>query len=443
MSDSIEFVPHSAKQEEIIFSDAQETCAGTGTQYGKSIAGALWFKRQIHSFTHPTDNFLLAAPTYKILNQSALPYFLRAMEGMGTYNSSKAEFKTNWGPIVYVRTGTEPDSIVGIPNVRAAWIDEAGKLSLYFAENLRARVAAMGARVLYTTSPYSRNWIFKDIIKPCKLGIRPEVKLITAASWENPYHALHDPLKRHAERSRMDQRRFDMLYGGEWGQMAGVVYDCFDEDDNVVDRAKVQLPMGTRFFGGIDWGFREPFCLVIRAVTPDGQHYQVSEFYKSGLTITDMVLLAKQQKDVWNIQTFYCDPSQPGSIEEFNRNGLSAQGADNDKRRGLDLHYDLIKTRKYKIFRGTSPYTLDEIESYHYPEPEDLEPDGKAKDPLPVEQFDHAMDANRYLTISTYRTGIKLVPKVPADGSERNESRTQRTARLKKGRYSGQTEDVS
>lgn len=438
------FRPHSKKQEDIIFSDADETMVGTGTQYGKSISGSLWFKRQIHTFTDPSDNFLLAAPTYKILNQSALPYFLKVMEGMGSYNSSKAEFKTHWGSTIYVRTGTEPDSIVGIPRVRGAWIDEAGKLSLYFSENIRARVAALGARVLYTTSPYSRNWIYKDIVKPARLGKRPEVKLIQAASWENPYHALYDPEKRKIERARMDARRFDMIYGGEWGQMAGVVYDCFDEDDNIVDREKVyQWPAGTRFFAGIDWGYREPFCMVVRAVTPDQIHYQVSEFYKSGLTINDIIVLAKQQKEIWKIQTFYCDPSQPGSIEEFNRNGLSAIGADNDKRRGLDLHYDLIKTRKYKIFRGSSPYTIDEIESYHYPEPTDVEPDGNSKDPLPVEQFDHAMDANRYLTISTYRTGIKLVPKTPSDGEDRQESRAQRTARLKKTRMSGHTEDVS
>jgi hypothetical protein len=366
------------------------------------------------------------------------------MRGLGRYNKVEAEFKTNWGPTVYARTATEPDSVVGIPRIRAGWLDEAGKVSLYFSENIRTRIVATGGRMLYTTSPYSRNWIWKDYIKPKldgALGLE-DLKLIQAPSWENPYHQLYDVEVRRKERERMDPRRFAMVYGGEWTAGVGLVYDCWDEDLNLVP--SFELPQGTKYFGGLDWGFTDPFVLKVRAITPDGRHYGVSEFYKTGMTLPDMMEVSRQKKQVFGITCFYADPSQPGHIEEFNRNGLPCLPADNDIRRGVDLHYELIKTRRYKEFEGACPYSLDERQSYHYGEPKDLGPDDDSKEQLPVGQNDHCMDVDRYLTMMTYRTGTRLVPRVPGE-VKKLETNQERIARLKRVRSggSGNTENWS
>jgi phage terminase large subunit len=148
----------------------------------------------------------------------------------------------------------------------------------------------------------------------------------------------------------------------------------------------------------------------VRAVTPAGEHFQVSEFFKSGYTLMDFISVAEKLKQVWDIQTFYCDPSQPGYIEEFNRHGLSAIPADNDIRRGIDLHYNLMKEGKFKLFKGSNQNTIDGLETYHYPEPDDLGPDDASKEKNPVKQDDDAMDAMRYVTIMTYHSGIKKRP---------------------------------
>jgi hypothetical protein len=436
-------IAHSEKQDDLIFSDSDITIGATGTQWGKSQGGSLWLKRQIHTDFNPKANFIIGAPTYKILQQSALPYFLEVMDGFGKYKQGEDRLQIHGGGSVYMRTETDPDSVVGIPNVKAGWLDEAGKLRLYFIENYLARIAAKGAKSLWTTSPYGRNWIFKNFIKPALAGRFPKskVNLIQAASWENPYHELHDPVKRAEMRKFMDPKRFNMLFGGEWGQMIGLVYDCFDEEANQVE--PFDLPSGTQYFGGVDWGYTDPFVLTVRAITSDGRHYQVSEFYKTGLTISDMIEVARQKKRVFHIERFYCDPSQPGSIEEFNRAGLPAVGADNDIRRGIDLHYELLKTRKLKYFRGLNPYTLDELDSYHYPEPKDLGPDQDSNDQLPVGQNDHCLDTGRYITISTYRSGFKSTPKAPQESLR--QTREQRTEWLKrrKARYGNQTENWS
>lgn len=427
-----DFEPHSQKQQDLVYSRNDLTIAGTGTQWGKSKAGAVWMRFQIHEFTDPDSNFLLMAPTYKIMKQSMLPYFLKIMKGLGQYGKVDSEFILNDGRTVFFRTETDPDSIVGVPNVRAYWLDEAGLVSLYFHENIQARAAAKGARGLYTTSPYSRNWIYKDFIKPKQKGQLEELTFIQAASWENPFHSLYDVEKRNLMRSQMDPRRFDMVFGGNWGQQAGLVYDCFDEDANIAP-ADLRLPNGTMFYAGVDWGHTEPFVIVVRAVTPDGMHYQVSEFYKTGMTVPKQVEIALQKMQIFNIRTFFCGHERPENILLFNQNGLPAVPvAEKDIQVGTDLHYELIKTRKYKILEGTSPYTIDEMETYHYPEPEDLGPDEDSEDQKPVGQNDHAMSANRFVTLKTYRgTGTKFKPHSPEEEQrERHESQAQRIKRL-------------
>lgn len=425
--------PHSQKQEELIFSEAETTVAVTGTQFGKSKAGALWLKIQTHTYTDPTDNFLMTAPSYKIMQQSMLPYVLEAMRGFGEYNKSESKFTIHSGGTIFMRTNTDPDSIVGIPNVRAFWGDEAGKYTLYFWENIRARIMARGARALLTTSPYSMNWLWSDIVKPKLDGKLPEVKFITAASWENPFHTLHDPVKRAKEMERMDPRRFAMVYGGEFGKMQGLVYDCWDDGENLV--SPFSLPTGTRYLAGVDWGFTDPFVLKVRAITPEGMQYGISEFYKSGQTLTDMLNIARQKRQIWPIERFVCDPSQPGYIEEFNRAGLTAVPAENDIRLGIDAHYNLIKTRKYKEFIGACPYSHDEREVYHYPEPEDLGPDDKQKELLPVDANNHAMDTDRYLTLAA-RNFVREKPTKPLKS-------TSPFAEILKGRKPEHTENFS
>jgi len=400
MAAKLEWEPHSVKQEQAVFSEKPLTVLATGIQFGKTISGAWWLKRRIHKHPDPDYNYLVTAPTYKVLEQATLPAFLKIMEGWGEYSRQRAVFKCYNGPQVYFRTNTEPDSIVGLTNVMGIWGDEAGKYTLYFWENMQGRSSFKKCPVLLTTSPYTLNWIYKDLIRPTLKGERDDICLIQANSAENKYFPRDEYEKK---KLTMDPRRFNMMYGGEWNRMAGLVYDCWDDIHNTIE--PFQLPQGTKFYGGIDWGFTDPFVLKVRAVTPDGRHYGVSEFYKSYTTIQDQIMIARQMITVWNVQTFYCDPSEPGLMMEMARAGIPCVAAENDIKLGIQVHYQLIKERKYKEFRGRCPYSQDEREIYHYPDPDDLKPDQDSKEAIPVDQHNHAMDCDRYISIMTYKKG--------------------------------------
>lgn len=426
------FEPHSIKQQNAILTEKPILLLAAGTQWGKTRVGALRMKMRNHQFTSNEDNFLITSPTYKTLHQSTLPAYLKFMDGFGKYDKKFDVFRLNGGGSVFCRTETDPDSIVGITNIKHIWCDEAGKYGLYFWENIQARAEFFGAGIDLTTSPYSMNWIPKELIKPFDKGLRPDVEYITAPSWENPYHSLYNQEKRAHKKATMDPRRFDMIFGGQFGKMAGLVYDCFDEERDQCD--PVKLPTGTKYFAAVDWGYTDPFVIKIRAVTPTGHHFSIGEFYKTRLILAEQILAAKQKMEIFGIERFWADPSRPDSIEAFNRAGIPTIPAENDIRIGVDAHYELIASGKYKVFRGTCPHTLDEYSAYHYPDPEDLGPDDDSKEDLPVGQGDHCMDVERYLTLMTIgKRTEKKTPKTPEEKLQPSRDHEQRIKQLKKG----------
>ncbi len=427
------WMPHSEKQERAIFSDARITLAGTGIQWGKTRVGAIRMKMAMHTFTAPDDNFVIMAPNYKTMEQSTLPAFKALMLPYWDkgYSAARAEFRMPGGGTCYLRTATDPDSIVGITNVRHIWCDEAGKFSLYAWENIQGRSSFYKAPVTLTTSPYALNWIFKEFIRPKAkdAAARPDCLLIGATSAENPYFPRDEY---EAKRLTMDPRRFNAIYGGRWEKMAGLVYDVFDETENSCD--PFTLPAGTQFIGGVDEGYTNPFVLKVRAITPDDRHFSVFEFYRSGQTLAQKIEVARQAKAIFGVSRFLIDPSAASLIGAFNEAKLTAVPADNDIRAGIDAHYEMVKTRRYKVFRGTSPFTMDEYESYHYPDPDDVGPDDDVREGKPVKQGDHAMDVERYISLAMKRPG-KRKPTTP--GERKEETQHDRIERLKRRKVEG------
>lgn len=434
---------HSDKQETAVFGYHDHgflvTACTTGIQWGKTTAGALWLKWLMHTFTSPDDNFIITSPSYPILAQSTLPPFLRLMDGLGHYNKKDNCFHMYKGGTCWFRTGTNPDSIVGITNVRGILCDEAGLYSLYFWENIQARASFKQAPIMIVTSPYSLNWLFKEIIRP-KLrdaDARPDVLWIHATSKENPFFPQGEYERK---RETMDPRRFNMVYGGNFERMEGLVYKMFTEANNTCE--PLELPASTKYFCGVDWGSTHPFVLTPRGITPSGHHFQVGEFYKTGLAIRDMVLAAKQMKATWGVEMFYADPARPDLIKEFNIAGLTCVAAENDILTGIEHHRDLVDNGMYKVFKRSSPHTMDEYEVYHYPDPKDLKPDQDDKDPLPVDKDNHCMDANRYVSIHKHKITRRLRVSLPTDPAQM--AHDQRIEWLKrKNRRGRQTEDWS
>jgi hypothetical protein len=272
---------------------------------------------------------------------------------------------------------------------------------------MQARAAFAKAPIMLTTSPYALNWLYREIIKPKQRNpnARPDVELIQARSDENPYFP-----KEIFERNKqnMDPRRFNQLFGGQFERMEGLVYDCFSEDNLC---AIHDVPQGAEIIAGVDWGYTNPFAVTVVAKA-EGNFYVVAERYKTNQTISQMIEICRNLQISLGISKFYCDPSAPAYIEDFNRHNLSSIGAKNDIREGIDRTYDLMKSKRLRIVEANCPHLLDELETYHYPEAKDLKADTTVKEQLPVAQGDHLCDSLRYVITENYNKKI-ITPYIP------------------------------
>jgi hypothetical protein len=152
--------------------------------------------------------------------------------------------------------------------------------------------------------------------------------------------------------------------------------------------------------------------MVIIAITPENNYFQITEVYKTGLGITDMVAIAKQKMQSYKIEQFFCDPSGKGHIVEFCNAGIPATPANNDIKVGIGLVYELIKTKRFKLFRGDNKHTEDEISTYHYPSEKEMKEDTETKDDIPVKQNDHLLDAIRYCLVGIYKGDHRRAPRI-------------------------------
>lgn len=362
--------------------------------------------RAISKFTDPGSNFIITSPTTKIMSAATLPAFMKVMKGKGKLNKTSMEFIMNNDRRVFLRTwggGKDPNAIEGITDVRAIWNDEVGMLNRACWTNIEGRSAFKQCQIFNTTTPYALNFLYSDIYKPFVRKERDDIEFVQFKSIDNP-HFPKDEFER--QRSLLDPRVFAMMYEGKFERMAGLVYQEYDEVQNIVDSFDIMkdIRAGQYFVcAGVDWGFTNQFAMSIRCIHKQeiGRDYQVDEFYQTHLTPTDKVLAARNMQKKWQIEQFYCDNESPDMIEEFVRAGLKSVAAPKGpgiKLDGIHRHQGLIKQRHHQLFRHACPHTEEEYQMYHYEEDEGLD---KNISEVPVDANNHLMDANRYVTQMT------------------------------------------
>lgn len=372
----------------------------SGIQGGKTRVGGIWMMRQIAMFDFPQQNFIIAAPTFKLMEKSTLPWALHLLRGCGKFDRTRYKFHLNGGGTIWFCSMQDDDSAEGATNVRAIWIDEAGKIRYNSWINLLARSSFLQAPIFITTTPYSMNWLYHDIYKPWTEGKRQDVEIVQFRSCDNPYFPK---VEYEMQKKALDHRVFQRKYGGTFERMGGLVYMDFDErnysENFSIDANRYHL------IAGVDLGFENPFAITVRAIgfgLGNKYDYQIDEYCKSYLGPVQKVNVARHYQELYPIETWYIDSAEPDMIEMFNNAGLHAEAVvkgPGSVQHGIELHQELIKTKKYRLFNEKCPQTIKEYETYHY-----KEDDGKAEknpDELPVPIYDHLMDANRYVTMMT------------------------------------------
>jgi len=365
-------------------------CAGV--QSGKTTFGSVWIINEGEE--KGEGDYLIIAPTYKILQQSTMQKFQEIVpKGWGTFNKAESTFRTIDGRTFFLRSADKPESIEGI-TAKAIWADEASLMKPSIWVMMQGRVSRTQGRILMTFTPISLNWIHHEIEndkarrkEAQQKGQDPDavsdIDFIQFRSVDSPYFP-----KEEFERARrtLPAHAFQLRYEGIFGKPEGLIYPDFQDYMTVKPFA---IPKEWHRAGGMDFGQFNPFVALKGAIEPKNDVlYIYDEYYHARRTYDE------HKDHLSKDTTYYADPSGAQDIEELRARDFDIQPANNDVSTGINAVTERIRTNRLKVFK-TCIHTIDEFSLYQR---ERNQSTGEWKD-KPLKQNDHCMDAGRYMVM--------------------------------------------
>ncbi|WP_371517998.1 PBSX family phage terminase large subunit [Kitasatospora sp. NBC_01300] len=285
-----------------------------------------------------------------------------------------------------------------------AYVDEATLLPEAFWVQLLARLSVDGARVLATTNPDSpRHWL--------KAGYLDRAGQLDLRAWhfglrDNPSLSPAYVRSLHAEYTGLWRRR---MIDGAWVVAEGTIYDCWDEQQHVVD----ELPTITRSWLGIDYGTTNPFAAILLGLGVDGQLYACAEWrYDSRARrrqMTDAQYSAALRGWLSGLgvdpEWTFVDPSAASFLAQLWEDGHPGVArARNEVVDGIRTVSTALAPGLLRVHRSCDGL-LGELPAYAW------DPAAAAVgEDRPIKRDDHSVDALRYVTHSTLAEWRHLVP---------------------------------
>lgn len=415
------FVLHKG-QEAVIDSTARFIACVCGIQSGKTTVGSMWLCREIWD-NHEKGihgDYLISAPTAKILEQSTLPKHRGIMPAdWATWHEGKQFFELPWPNSetgqpsrIYVRSLDNPEHIEGT-TLLAAWIDEAALAESAAFINIQGRLSRYKGRCILTSTPYSSKWIRRMVFEPARAN-DPDYAFF---SWDSNANPAFPKDEYERARKSLPEDVFKRRYQGQFVTAEGLVYKDFLEERDVVPA--FDIPSSWTRFGGLDFGHDKPTaCICIAEDTEKGIFYVYRELYKRESLLKDIANFL----NIENLSWVLADPQGAQNIAELNRfyGRPEVKPADNKVDIGIERIQTLLREGRLKFMRGRCPMTVEELENYHYPAKNDDKADGAEK---PVKKNDHACDALKY-AFSRQLAGL-----YPARSSRRGDIKARLAAR--------------
>lgn len=176
------------------------------------------------------------------------------------------------------------------------------------------------------------------------------------------------------------------VYGlGEIGMLEGVVFSNYKIIDTIPKEAKL---LGI----GLDFGYTNDPTSIIEVYNYNGQRIANELVYQTGLLNSDIAKLLPKNVVV------YADSSEPKSIDEIRRYGITIKGVTKG-RDSINYGIDIMQSQSYLV-TSNSVNLIKEFRSYCW----DTDKTGKQLN-KPQGKNDHAIDALRYHEMETLGLG--------------------------------------
>ena len=363
--------------EELIKSDEngkRVVVAQGGARSGKTFNILIWWIQKL--LQEDKKTLSIVRKTLPALKNSVLKDLVQVLEMFGLYDPTK--FHKQEG---YYELGTniinwfsvdEPQKLRGSKR-DYLYANEANELNI---EDWNQLVFRTTDKIIVDLNPSELScWVY-DLEK------RPDCYYFKTNYKDNPFipQNIIDELESLKDK---DNNLYRIYTLGERGFATTLVFNTW----NTIER----IPDGVKLLGyGVDFGYNDPSTVV--GVYHDNDTLFFKELlYSRGLTTQDLIT-KMEQLTIDKTDSFWCDSSQPQTIEELKRSKFNVKPVN---KKSILHGIDLIK--RHKVFiTSDSTNTLEEFQSYKWK----INKDGHLLD-TPEDKDNHSIDSIRYVLEST------------------------------------------
>lgn len=392
----------------------------SGAQSGKTALGPWWLLDEMRA--KGPGNYLLVAPTFRLLDKQAVPTLNRAFSTVLKLGSlsggSSGEFRISeeghakiWPALPYEPTrivfgyAENPDSLESL-TAKAAWLDECGQRAFKQAshEAIQSRLAINQGRILYTSTPYEHGWLKYDVFEPAERNRRADKRGLPRNPADEGYDSISyesrmNPVFSQAEWDRqklvLPAWRFDMRYRGLFTKPAGAIYDCFDRELHTVSADFIPDPTW-KIHCGVDFGAPN-FAAIFFAEEPaaGGSRYYAFAEYRPDESKTSAEHVAAMRAIIGRNpdQCVGGAKSEGQWRAEFAAAGWPIRPPDQpDVEVGIGRVYEVIKTDRLRVSLACEKL-LEELANYSRP----VDEEGMPMDGIEDKDLFHGLDSARYI----------------------------------------------
>lgn len=358
------------KQQGFLDSVAQECVYAGGVGSGKTVSGC--FKVLKTAINYPGTNILIGRQTYRALEDTTKRVLLDGDDKPPIIPAELIKHRSEQDNTVTLKNGTtllfralEPHNLEKLLslNLGAAYVDET-------TETVRAAWSTLIGRLRHpkgpgqiwgTTNPNGHDWTW-SLMHPDGTEFDASREMFIAPTHENH----HLPAKYVAHLMGQPKEWVKRFVLCSFDSASGQIWDDYDRRIHVVPHR--ELPGHWRRWEALDYGWRNPTCVLWFAMDNDGNVWVYDEHYEPEMKVAQHALAIKHKRSGRAFPAIQADPSvfakgfdDRSIADEYSKNGIVLSPASNDVSHGLEQVAWYMKPREGEEFPALHP--LYEVET--------------------------------------------------------------------------------
>jgi phage terminase large subunit len=331
--------------------------------------------------TFPRTEISIVAETIPHLRRGALKDFLRIMKDTGRYfderfNKSLLRYEFANGSFIEFFSADDSSKLRGARR-DIIYINECNNVTFESYNELAIRTKK---EVFLDFNPANEFWVHTE------LKDEPDADFIILTYKDNEAldKSIIDQIEKNREKASTSAywSNWWRVYGlGEIGMLEGVIFSNWKTIDI--------LPKEANLIGiGLDFGYTNDPTAIIEIYNYNGQRIINELKYQTGMLNSDIANALPKHVPV------YADSSEPKSIEEIKRYGITIKGVTKGKD-SINYGIDVMQRNEYLV-TSNSTNLIKELRAYCW----DTDKQGTRLN-KPIDTNNHGIDALRYHEMET------------------------------------------